>query len=105
MNDSDRSPAEHREDDLRASISTWLTLAHDSHFPSPVSDLDLLRLRDWVDGGCVGDMPEPEGTGGEPNLDAPLLADRVAMSIRVYWETKDWSASRFRNALVEARLR
>lgn len=102
MTVSDRSPAEAREDDLRSAISTWLTLAHDSNFPSPVSDLDLLRLRDWVDGGCAGDMPEPEGTPPDPG---PTLADRTKVSIQVFMETKDWNPARFRKALVEERLR
>ena len=35
----------------------------------------------------------------------PTLADRTAMAVRVFWETKDWSISRLRNALVEERLR
>jgi len=33
------------------------------------------------------------------------LADRVAESMRVYWETRDWTAVQFRQALVDARLR
>lgn len=98
MTVSDRSPAEAREDDLRSAISTWLTLAHDSNFPSPVSDLDLLRLRDWVDGGCAGDMPEPEGTPPSGDM------NRLHESIRVMWETKEWTRAQFRAALVEARL-
>lgn len=35
---------------------------------------------------------------------SPGLADRTAMSVRVFWETKDWSAARLRAALVDARL-
>lgn len=88
---------------LRTSLSAWLTLALDGAFAGP-SDADLLALRDWVDGGLVGDMPEPVGYTPEPEPLDPTLADRTAMSIRVFWETKDWSASRFRAALVDARL-
>ena len=33
------------------------------------------------------------------------LANQVTMSIRVYWETKDWTPAQFRKALVAARLR
>lgn len=102
MSVSDMSPAEHREADLRSSVSTWLTLAHDANFPSPVSDLDLLRLRDWIDSGCVGDMPEPEGTEPHPG---PTLAERTKVSIQVMLETKNWSREKFRKALVEERLR
>lgn len=98
MSVSDHDPAEWREIELRGSLSSWLTLALDGGFPGPVSDFDLLALREWIDTGCPGDMPVPLGT--EP----PDLANRTAMSIRVFWETRDWSAARFRNALVEARL-
>ena len=91
-------------DHLRTALSAWLTMAHDGAFAGP-SDLDLLRLRDWIDGGLVGEMPEPEGYAPEPEPTDPTLADRTAMSIRVFWETKDWSASRFRAALVNERLR
>jgi DNA-binding GntR family transcriptional regulator len=45
-------------DGLRASLSTWLTQAM-SIEPGP-SVFDLGDLRDWIDGGCAGDMPMPE---------------------------------------------
>lgn len=83
---------------LRAGLSTWLTLALDSAM-NGVSDADLHALRDWVDGGCAGVMPEPVG------LPEPTLADRTKVSMQVYWETKDWSAARFRTALTEERMR
>jgi len=97
VNDSDRSPAEWREDDLRTALSTWLTMALDINSPR-VTTADLLALRDWIDVGCAGALPVP----GEGEA---TLADRTSMSIRVYWETREWSAARFRNALVEERLR
>lgn len=97
MTDSDLSPAQWREDELRTSLSAWLTLALAGDFTGP-STVDLLALRDWIDGGCAGDMPTPVGE------DPPTLADRTAMSVRVFWETREWSAARFRNALVDARL-
>jgi hypothetical protein len=99
MSVSDRSPAEAREDDLRSALSVWTTLALDSGFPGPVTDSDIMALRDWVDGGCVGDLPEPAGT---PPV---TLADRTKVSIQVFMETKQWSREKFRAALVEARLR
>lgn len=89
---------------LRAALSTWLTLALDGAFAGP-SDADLLALRDWIDMGLVGDYPLPQGYIPEPEPDDPTLADRTAMSVRVFWETREWSASRFRSALVDARLR
>jgi hypothetical protein len=88
----------HDLDVLRTGLSAWLTLACDSGFPGPVTDIDLLGLRDWIDGGCVGDMPQPDGTP------PPGGAARLHESMRVMWETRDWSAPQFRNALVEARL-
>jgi hypothetical protein len=86
--------------DLRAAMSTWLTLALDTAMPDTTLDDDLIALREWVDGGCAGDMPVPTlpATGSH-------LAETVSESIRVYWETRYWSAAQFRRALVEARLR
>lgn len=85
-------------DTLRTALSTWLTMALDGKFEG-VTDADLMDLRDWIDRGCTGTMPEPEGP------DPVNLADRVSESVRVFWETKNWTPAQFRKALVEARLR
>lgn len=45
--------------EFRAAMSTWFTLAM-SNYTSPTL-MDLSLIRDWIDGGCVGDMPTPEG--------------------------------------------
>lgn len=45
--------------ELRTWLSTWLTAALDGRRTEPVSDIDLLELRDWIDGGCVGEAPMP----------------------------------------------
>lgn len=46
-----------KSDYLRAVMSTWFTIAAmDSHEPD-ISD--ILTIRDWIDGGCIGTMPEP----------------------------------------------
>lgn len=87
-------------DYLRTALSTWLTQALDTRTDGP-SDTDLLALRDWIDGGCDGDLPEYQGR--EHAGDAPL-AQQTAMSMRVFMETKDWSPARLRKALVAARL-
>jgi hypothetical protein len=47
-----------REDVLRSSLSTWLTLALDE--PGRLFSADLIALRDWIDGGLVGEMPLPK---------------------------------------------
>jgi hypothetical protein len=49
------------EDQLRAAISTWLSIALDVGFPGVPSVRDLAALRDWVDSGLVGVIPEPQG--------------------------------------------
>jgi hypothetical protein len=84
--------------DLRAAMSTWLTLALDEAMPATSLDADLARLRDWIDGGCVGDMPLPADR-------TPVLADEISTSIRVAWETRKWTPAQFRRALVAERLR
>lgn len=85
-------------DTLRTALSAWLTMALDAKFEG-VTDADLLDLRDWIDTGCTTDMPEPQGP------DPVNLADRVSESVRVFWETKNWTAAQWRRALVEERLR
>jgi hypothetical protein len=50
------------DDGLRTSLSVWLTLALDSSHPDTPFDDDLHALRDWIDGGCAGDMPTPRGS-------------------------------------------
>jgi hypothetical protein len=40
-----------------------------------------------------------------PPPDPTRLATQVSESIRVFWETKDWTAAQFRRALVAERLR
>lgn len=45
-------------DEFRATVSTWLTIALDHRYAGDLED-DLLRLRDWIDGGSVGEVPWP----------------------------------------------
>lgn len=45
---------------LRVALSAWLTVALDSS-TERVEERDLLRLRDWIDGGCPGPPPMPGG--------------------------------------------
>lgn len=47
-----------RHEALRPALSTWLTLALDSSVES-VRDVDLSRLRNWIDAGCAGEPPWP----------------------------------------------
>ena len=48
-----------QDEDVRSAVSVWLTLALDIRSDGP-SVADLLTLRDWIDGGCAGDLPEPD---------------------------------------------
>lgn len=65
--------------------------------PATGKALDV-ELEFWGDDGGVPiwERPVPR---------APGEAARLAESMRVYWETKDYTASQFRAALTEARLR
>lgn len=91
------------DDELRSAISTWLTVALDGAMPATTLDNDLMALRDWIDGGCTGDMPLPlEVIPPTPEGD---LGRMTVESIRVFWETRNWTPAQFRQALVKERLR
>jgi hypothetical protein len=55
---------EHNE--MRASLSVWLTLALDGTHDRHPSERNLLNLRDWIDDGCVGSLPEPRDKAAAP---------------------------------------
>lgn len=84
--------------DLRAAMSVWLTAALDDTMPGTTLDPDLAALRDWIDDGCAGDIPMPRDR-------THTLSTEVSESIRVAWETRQWTPAQFRRALVAERLR
>jgi len=53
-------PAALAVDAIRSVLSTWLTLVLDVGSDGPTT-CDLLALREWIDGGCVGEPPWPGG--------------------------------------------